>query len=335
MLTITKTTTNSIFLVKKYKEEHKKLWDDFVLKAKNATFLFQRGFMEYHNDRFQDYSLLVFEDEKLKAIIPGNIVKTTFYSHQGLSYGGIVVDKTLKLNESLLVFKSVLEFLNQQGINHAQIKVLPSIYNKTPSGEWSYLLFLAEAELEQRSILSVIDNNQSQVKLSTVRKRGIKKAEANNLVIKEENNFEVFWNGVLLPNLKKRFGIIPVHSLNEIELLHSRFTKNIRQFNVYNDAIIVAGTTIFETDTVAHAQYISATESRQELGSLDFLFNHLIQNVFKSKQYFDFGTSIENRGKNINEGLLYWKESFGARTIEQDTYTVKTINHKLLNDVML
>ena len=171
--------------------------------------------------------------------------------------------------------------------------------------------------------------------ISTVRKRGIKKAKDHQLIIKEDNDFEAFWNQVLIPNLENRYGKNPVHSLSEIQLLQNNFPDNIRQFNVYYNDKIVAGTTIFETKKVAHAQYISATEQKQELGSLDFLFNELLSNVFKEKPFFDFGISNENRGRNLNKGLLYWKESFGARTITHDFYCIKTNNHNLLNDVLL
>ena len=49
---------------------------------------------------------------------------------------------------------------------------------------------------------------------------------------------------------------------------------------------------------------------------------HLIKNVFQNKSCFDFGISNENQGKHINEGLNYWKEGFGARTITQDFYDI-------------
>ena len=34
-------------------------WDAFVRKSKNATFLFYRGYMDYHADRFEDFSLML------------------------------------------------------------------------------------------------------------------------------------------------------------------------------------------------------------------------------------------------------------------------------------
>lgn len=324
-----------IYTIQKYKTEHKQLWNTFVSEAKNATFLFQRDFMEYHSDRFVDYSLLIFKAEILVAILPANREGDTIHSHQGLTYGGLVIKDDLKLKDTLEVFKSVLQFLETEKITKCTIKILPSIYTTAPSEALEYLLFILKSDLYRKDVLSVINYNAFPKTLSKVRKRGLKRAEKHGLTIKEEPNFEGFWNTVLIPNLEKRFNRKPVHSLAEIEKLHQQFPNNIRQFNVYYNGTIVAGTTIFETKTVAHAQYISATENKQELGSLDMLFHHLIHTVFKEKHYFDFGISNENQGKNINEGLLYWKESFGARTITQDFYSLNTTNHNLLDGVLL
>ena len=78
------------YTVKKYTENDYAIWNDFIEHAKNATFLFHRDFMEYHKDRFEDYSLLVFDGEKLVAVLPANKNGETLYSHQGLTYGGLV-----------------------------------------------------------------------------------------------------------------------------------------------------------------------------------------------------------------------------------------------------
>ncbi len=290
--------------------------------------------MEYHKDRFVDASLLVFKGEKLIAVIPANRVKDVVHSHQGLTYGGFVIDGALKLKDTMEAFKSVLKHMQNEGVSSFNVKLIPSIYAMVPSEELDYLLFLLQARLIRRDVLSVIDYSAFPMKISNNRKRGLKRAKANGLIVKEGTDFQSFWNIVLIPNLKKRFNRAPVHSLEEIERLHQQFPMQIRQFNVYRDNVIVAGTTVFETETVAHAQYISATEDKQELGSLDILFHHLINTVYKDKRYFDFGISNENQGKNINEGLLYWKESFGARTIIQDFYSLETHNHTLLDQIM-
>jgi hypothetical protein len=163
----------------------------------------------------------------------------------------------------------------------------------------------------------------------------LKRALNNNLEVKESTNFEEFWNHVLIPNLKQQHNAKPVHSVDEIETLHKNFPKNIRQFNVYKNDKIVAGCTIFESKNVAHVQYISANEQKQELGSLDLLFDYLINTVFIDKKYFDFGISNEQQGQRINEGLLSWKESFGARSIVHDFYKVEIKNQYKLNTTLI
>ena len=232
------------------------------------------------------------------------------------------------------VFKTVLHFLSSEGIKKLQLKLLPKIYHQLPSDEIDYLLFLTEAKLLRTDISSTIDQN-SRLKIQPNRLEGLKKAKKSGLIIKEENNFTGFWEEILIPNLKERHNSKPIHSVEEIELLASHFPKNIKQFNVYKNGKIVAGTTIFETQTVAHVQYISANEDKQQLGSLDFLFHHLITERFAEKRYFDFGISNENQGKNINQGLLYWKECFGARNIAQQFYELETKNYNKLDSVLI
>lgn len=317
------------YSVRTYQSSDYHAWNAFVSVAKNGTFLFNREFMEYHNDRFEDFSLLVFEDEKLIALLPANTNGADVFSHQGLTYGGLVYHEKLLLENVIHAFQAVLQFLEQQQKKTLRLKLVPLLYHKKPAQELDYALFLAEAKLIRRDTLAVIDFSKPN-SFSAIRKRGIKKGIISQLVVKEENVFESFWNEILIPNLLLRHNTKPTHSLKEIEHLKSKFPNQIRQFNVYHNGIIVAGSTIFETDTAAHAQYISANETKSELGSLDFLFAELITKTFSKKHWFDFGISNENNGKTLNKGLSYWKESFGASTMVHDFYEVPTANHIFL-----
>ncbi|WP_276380770.1 GNAT family N-acetyltransferase [Flavobacterium sp. H4147] len=324
----------SQYTIKKYEESDYALWNDFVNQAKNATFLFHRDFMEYHKDRFEDFSLLIFEEEKLKAILPANKQGNSIHSHQGLTYGGLVYREQTKLKSVISIFRNLLFFLDENNFDKLFLKTLPSIYHLKPAEEILYALFLAEAKLIRRDSLSVIDLQQEKT-ISKIRKRGIKKAISNELIIKEENQFELFWNKILIPNLEKTHHAKPVHSIEEIHILKSFFPENIHQFNIYKDDEIVGGTTVFETQNVAHCQYISKDPDKEDLGSLDYLFQYLIEERFSQKRFFDFGISNENQGKNLNEGLTYWKESFGASTIVHDFYEVDTANYTKLEDILI
>jgi len=322
------------YTIKRYESTDYKNWNAFINKAKNATFLFHRDFMEYHKDRFEDYSLIVVEEDKWVAILPANRIGNTVHSHQGLTYGGLVYDHKVKLANCIEIFQNLLFFLHSNAIEKLQIKTIPSIYHYQPTEELSYALFLANATLTRRDSLTVIDLSLTNT-LSTVRNRGVKAGIKNKLEIKEEETLDTFWEEVLVPNLESKFDTKPVHNLEEISRLKRFFPKNIRQFNVYQDENIIAGTTIFESENVAHCQYIATIKSKKELGGLDYLFNHLITEVFKQKRFFDFGNSNVNSGRNLNKGLSYWKESFGAGTIIHDYYEVQTANFSLLENSLI
>ena len=60
-------------LIRRFETSYKDHWDNFLKDAKNATFIFRRDFMEYHKDKFDDHSLLIFQEEDLVALLPANI----------------------------------------------------------------------------------------------------------------------------------------------------------------------------------------------------------------------------------------------------------------------
>ncbi len=324
------------YQIQKYSNEHYKEWNNFVAHAKNATFLFHRDFMEYHQDRFEDYSLLVFDKKNnLKAILPANRVGDVLYSHQGLTYGGLVLNKSVLLSEVIQITHSVLRFLSENKIRVIELKIIPNIYNTAPSDEMEYISFLLQAKILRRDTLAIVDLG-NQIPISRVRKRGIEKGNKINLKVKEVDDFNSFWNELLIPNLKERYNVEPVHSLDEIKLLKMKFPTEIKQYNVYLENKIIGGVTVFETKNVIHPQYISGNKEFNNLyGGLDFLYDYLMNTVYKESKFFDFGISNENNGLNLNESLHYWKESFGARTVVQNFYEIETKNYSLLENVLI
>jgi hypothetical protein len=323
-----------MYRVERYDSERFSQWNDFIANSKNGTFLLNRGFMEYHNDRFDDFSLMVFEKDILIAVLPAHSIANEVYSHLGLTYGGLVYTKKTKLSMVIRALQSVLAYLHANAVAKLHIKLIPAIYHKYPSDEFSYALFVAGARLTRKDSLCVIEQ-ANKLPVTGTRRHAIRKGIKNELVIKEEPEFNLFWNEILIPNMNKKHGVKPVHSAEEIIMLHKRFPDNIRHFNVYHNDTIVAGTTVFITDTVAHPQHISGNKDKNTLGSLDFLYHHLITEVFAGKKYFDFGISNEEQGQKLNESLIFWKESFGARTLVQDFYEVATANFSKLDNVLI
>ena len=320
--------------IRRYTASDKYNWDSFVSTSKNGTFLFYRDFVEYHQERFQDYSLMVLNDDKLIGVFPANRSNTVVYSHQGLSYGGLVVEAQLKFKDYLAATYELLQFLNEQGIEKVVLKQLPSIYETYLSGETEYLMFLLRAKCYRIDLSSTVALENSP-KISRDRRGGYNRGRRVGLTVKESDDFDEFWNKILIPNLDSKHQTTPVHTLEEIKLLKSRFPNNIKLFTVHHEERLVAGTVIFETEQVAHSQYISGNTDKNKLGSLDYLHIHLLENVFKHKKYFDFGISNENQGQNVNKGLLYWKEGFGARALAHKFYEIDVTNYSSLKAVFI
>ncbi|TWI10137.1 acetyltransferase (GNAT) family protein [Flavobacterium cauense R2A-7] len=284
--------------------------------------------MEYHSDRFEDFSLLIFHDEKLLAVLPANKKGNEIHSHQGLSYGGLVVKKSIRIKEYTQVFQALLLFLCENGIATLNLKALPKIYNRTIADEIDYVAFLTKAQTYRSDVYLVIDNSET-YKPNRNRKRALTLAENRNIAVREDENYKDFWNQILTPNLNNRFGVQPVHSLTEIEKLATVFPKNIKLFNAYQDDELKAGVVMFLTETVAHFQYSSGSDDRTDTAALDILFDEIIRK-YADKKYVSFGSASEENGRVLNEGLAYWKESFGARASVQNFIKIETKNYSEL-----
>src|SRR5947209_2693326 len=116
-------------VIERYSPVRKQLWDDFVDQANNATFLFRRDYMDYHRDRFSDYSLMIFRGSDLLALLPANLdAQRTLISHEGLTYGGLVTGSNARLSDILASFHGILLYLEQQEIRRVQYKRIPSLY---------------------------------------------------------------------------------------------------------------------------------------------------------------------------------------------------------------
>lgn len=306
----------------RYTIDHKDMWNSFVKNAKNTHFFFNRDYMEYHSDRFEDFSLLVFDNkDKLVALFPANIKNDIVYSHQGLTFGGLLLNDGIHTETVLEIFEKLIYFLKTQKVKKLIYKCIPYIYHKKPAEEDRYALFLHNAKLIRRDASSVI-YLQKDIKYKDSRKYSIKKAKKSNLIFEESKNFEYFWQ-ILTDVLRKQHNTLPTHNIEEIKKLAYLFPENIKLFVSRNDKNILAGIVIFENEETVHTQYIAASEEGKKIGALDFLIDRLINDIYKNKKFFSFGISTEQEGRYLNRGLIFQKEGFGASTIVHDIYEIE------------
>lgn len=304
--------------LKRYQSTNKTEWDNFLDTSRIDTFLFKRDFMDYHSDRFQDCSFLILKKNKLEALLPGNLSGKTWYSHQGLTYGGLIPSLKISTKDVLEIFKHLNEYLKSIDITEVIIKPAPHIYHKYPSEEELYALFRNGAQRISCNISSTI-YQENKIPFIESRKSGIRKALREGITIIKSLEFADFWL-LLEENLESTHGKKPVHTLLEIQQLQSAFPENIKLFcSVYENRVI-GGALLFIMKNLIHVQYISASDHGKRLGALDLLFNELINIKFSGYPIFDFGQSTEENGNYLNEGLIFQKEGFGARGVVYESY---------------
>ena len=314
-----------MFEVKQYTQEQAQAWNEFIEDSRQGTFLFNRSYMDYHADRFQDVSLMIYRKGQLYALLPANRLGDTLYSHQGLTYGGLITKKQSTTAEICEVFIRINKHLYNSEIQRVIYKPTPWIYHCYPAEEDLYALInVCHAQLVARDISSTIPF-ALHMNFTESRRSGIRKAKCAGVTVRESQDLATFWD-ILDKNLTNKYATHPVHSLEELTLLHSRFPNSIRLFMAYNDkGIAIGGTIIYEMPRVVHSQYISASPEGKRLGAIDLLFDYILNNVYANhKGFFDFGKSTEEEGKILNTTLIFQKEGFGGRGVCYDCYTWET-----------
>ena len=307
-----------MFEIKRYSSELVDDWNEFVASSKNGTFLFDRRYMDYHADRFIDHSLMIYRRGRLYALLPGNVDGDTFYSHQGLTYGGLLMNDKTTAADVVEIFKMVNAYLSAEGLKSVVYKPVPWIYHQQPSEEDLYAIIQVCDVRITRGLSSAITREHLN-EWYRIRQNGVQKAKKAGVRIEQTEDYHSFWH-ILSNNLRERYGLNPVHTVEEIELLHQRLPENIRLFVAKEGQQTIGGCVLYVTGRVVHSQYIAASPRGRELHALDLLFEEVIAQSLKNHAYFDFGISTEKQGTYLNQQLIYQKEGFGGRGICYEWY---------------
>lgn len=293
-------------------------WDAFVDGCRNGVFLFQRGFMEYHADRFADHSLLFRREGRLVAVLPASEHEGMLSSHGGLTFGGVLSTARMGTPLMLEVFAALRGYLREAGLPRLLYKALPHIYHDVPAEEDLYALFACGARLVRRDVSSTV-RMDARVPVAKGRRSSAAVARRNGVTVGRSDDFGAFME-IEAGHLARRYGVRPVHTAEEMALLAGRFPHNIKLFSACVEGEMVAGTIIFESRQVAHAQYIAATDRGRDLCAMDLVMDHLLGTEYARKRWFDFGISTEQGGRHLNAGLVAHKETHGARATVHDFY---------------
>lgn len=309
----------------RYASEHANEWDDFVKhSAWNGTFLHTRRFLSYHGDRFLDASLILRnEDGRLVAIFPAAAHPSddrAVVSHPGATFGGLVAGTGCQGEKCVAALSRVAQFYKAHGFDRLLYKALPHIYHQTLFQDDLYALFRLGAR-RTRCDLSAAIAASGRRGLTKGRKYEIGKAKKNGVEIIAGPSLLEDIFPLVVENLAREHEAKPVHGLEELRLLHSKFPEDIQFIAATFQGSVIAGLIMFNYGVVAHTQYIASNEAGRETGGVDCLVDYAINQAFaRGYAYFDFGISNEKEGQVLNEGLYRYKRTFGAGGVAHEFY---------------
>ncbi len=303
--------------VVRYQEGKKKEWDEFVDNADNTSFMFFRDYLEYHSDRFEDHSLLLYYKKSLSVILPGNVYKNHFYSHQGLTFGGIIHKSKYGYGKAKLFMGAILQYFSKNHISNVLIKDQPFFYSESLQQINSFIIEHEYNPTIEYNIGAFIHLPNHQFPSKCVRKG---KLEMYNCFYSDD--FETYWK-ILESNLENLYKTKPVHTLKEILYLKQHFSKNIKLLMLEDKETksIHAGAVLYIHKGIVKVQYFATTFDGRKNRASDVLYYYIINNFKTSHTFIDFGTNMDRSG-NVNFTLLETKEKFGAKEFPVRIYSI-------------
>jgi len=307
-----------------FRRQDSERWDRLVENAPMATFLHTRRFLAYHGDRFEDASLLVNDDRSaLRAVLPAALDPADagrVVSHPGATYGGLVHDGTLYADGVRDALSAACAHYAESGLRSFRYKPVPHIYHLSPSEDDVWALSDLGARRARCDLSCAIDLAARRPP-SERRRRSLRKASRSGIQVTDDPALmSAFWP-VLEATLDRRYATAPVHSLEEIQLLRERFPETIRVVAGLDQDELVAGIVLFATPRVFLIHDMATTENGMRVGATDAVAERCIDLAAEEGvRYFDFGTSMEDRGPRLQIGLHRFKAEFGGGGVVVESY---------------
>jgi len=287
-------------------------WDAFVRRARNGCFLFERGYMDYHADRFVDASLSLHRDGELRALLPAHRAGDTLVSHGGLTFGGLLLHPGSGMQETLDLFDALVVALRARGLRRLVYKPVPHIFHRQPSEDDVYALHRLGARSVRVDAATTIDIAR-RPPLAKGRRHALSKARRAGIEVQRSDDLAGFW-ALLRSVLAARHGATPTHSLAEIAGLAACFPQiELHVARHPGSAEPLAGALVYRYDGALHTQYLACGPQGRELGALDAVIGHLLEHACDGLRWLSLGGSTTDQGRELNAGLAAQKEMFGGR----------------------
>lgn len=309
-----------------YTEEDASAWDRLVGSARMGTMLHTRRFLSYHSSRFRDCSLLFWNaGGELDAVMPcavDNADPARVISHPGATYGGLVYADERVAGRCAELLVAACHKYSGMGFRQLVYKAVPAHFHNGPAQADIQAAWRLGATLVRRDLWNVVDLRDVR---APEKKRASEARAAGHkgIAARRDDSPAAYarFHAILTQSLRDRHDTTPVHSPDEMLMLHSRFPESIQLWIASSAGEDLAGTWVFAGPRVHHAQYCAAS-SRGHKQHAQTVVNVAAMEQARADgaNFFSFGASTVDNGTVLNEGLWRFKRSFGAGTAVQDFY---------------
>lgn len=304
--------------IRRYDAAQRTSWDALVRASRNGVFLFERDYLEYHADRFDDASLVVWRDGEPAALLPAHRVEGAdgplLVSHGGLTFGGLVLRSDLGARDTLDIVDALLPALRGQGWRALRVRPVPHIFHRLPSEDALHALLRHGARIVRTDLAHTVDLAR-RPPLAGGRRNALARARRAGVQVRRSDDWAAAWP-LVEAVLGARHGTRPAHSLPEIQALARCFDR-IALHAAFADASAaprpLAVVVTYAYDGVLHTQYMAASDEGREVGALDAVIASLLDDAPAGTRWLSFGASTHDEGRQLNAGLAAQKEMFGAR----------------------
>jgi len=309
-----------------YSDNWKEKWDKFVIESNNGTIFHQQKFFDYHTPNKFSFKHLIFtENNNIVAVLPGGIIKESFESPIGASYGSLVT-KDIKFSKALELVDTLINYGKQNSLKELVLTSAPRIYEKHPNENLDFAMLWSGFNYSLHYISSAIklfpDQDIFQRFQPTVRRNVRKYLNSNELRVEMNDRYDEFYP-ILLDN-KARHNVKPTHSLEDLLKLKQLFPDYIKLFMVYYKDKPIAGSNLFIcNEVVTLCFYNMLLYEFEHLKPIHRVMYEVVKwSTENGYQYVDIGVSQDTKAANPmtpSMPLIDFKEKFDAKTVMRNT----------------
>lgn len=305
-----------------YSPELDQRFDHFVMQESvNGTLLQTRRFLNYHPEgRFNEASFALEKSGTIVAYFPGVEKEQTFVSHAGSTFGGPIIAKSFYTGSRIREILTEADQYLSEKFKGVLFKVTPELFAKESPDLLEYTLehlgYTRHTELSSyctlQSDVDPLENCDKDCR------RIFKKSEIEGIRfgnLEKAEDFETFYR--FLEISKSKHHVHPVHSLQELyDLKDNRIPEHIRFRGIWDKDTLVAAMMLFlfEGTKTIHGQYIAPNPDYEKFQPTTALYVRVMREAAQEGyKQISWGISTEDGGNYLNESLLRFKESLGAK----------------------